>query len=63
KNIGQHSISAANIAEWLGMTERNARRILGDLAEYGLAEIIGEEAPASRGRPRKIYRITPQKVT
>lgn len=57
KNIGQNSISAADVAEWLGMTERNARRILGDLAECGLAEIIGEEAPASRGRPRKIYRI------
>lgn len=57
KNLGQNSISAPDIAEWLGMTKRNARRILGDLEEHGLAELIGEEAPTNRGRPRKIYRI------
>ncbi|MCZ8516236.1 hypothetical protein O9H85_28345 [Paenibacillus filicis] len=57
KNLGQNSISAPDIAEWLGMTKRNARRILGDLEEHSLAELIGEEAPTNRGRPRKIYRI------
>jgi DNA-binding MarR family transcriptional regulator len=59
KKLGQQSISAGDIAEWLGMTQRNARRILHELEVHGLAEMIGEEAPASRGRPRKIYRITP----
>ncbi|MFB0841592.1 hypothetical protein [Paenibacillus oleatilyticus] len=57
KNLGQNSISAPDIAEWLGMTKRNARRILGDLEEHGLVELIGEEAPTSRGRPRKIFRV------
>lgn len=57
KNMGQNSISAPDVAEWLSMTKRNARRILGDLEEHGMAELIGEEAPTNRGRPRKIYRI------
>lgn len=57
KNMGQNSVSASDIAEWLGMTQRNARRILSDLEQHKLAQLIGEEAPTSRGRPRKIYRI------
>ncbi|TBL79446.1 hypothetical protein [Paenibacillus thalictri] len=59
KNVGQDSISASLIAETLSMTKRNARRILTDLEEHGLVELIGEEAPTNRGRPRKIYRIKP----
>ncbi|WP_257350971.1 hypothetical protein [Pseudalkalibacillus decolorationis] len=57
KRMGSHSITASNIAEWLKMTPRNARRILNSLVEEGIAEIIGEEAPTSKGRPRKIYRV------
>ncbi|USG66918.1 hypothetical protein NDK47_06375 [Brevibacillus ruminantium] len=57
KNLGKNSISSTEIAEWLGMTQRNARRILSDLEQSGLAELTGEEAPASRGRPRKVYRL------
>ncbi|MFM1652289.1 hypothetical protein ACI7RC_09325 [Brevibacillus sp. B_LB10_24] len=57
KHLGKHSLSAPEVAEFLGMTKRNARRILTDLAAHGLAELIGEEAPTNRGRPRKIYRI------
>lgn len=57
KNLGQNSISAGEIAELLGMTQRNARRILSELEQQGFAELIGEEVPTNRGRPRKIYRI------
>ncbi|WP_408008571.1 hypothetical protein ACJROX_28665 [Pseudalkalibacillus sp. A8] len=57
KRVGNGSITAANIAEWLKMTPRNARRILNGLVEQGIAEIIGEEAPTTKGRPRKIYRV------
>jgi hypothetical protein len=56
-NMGRQSISAADVAEWLNMTQRNARRILSDLEKEGLAREIGEETPATRGRPRKIYRV------
>lgn len=58
KRLGNGSITAANIAEWLKMTPRNARRILNGLEEQGIAEVIGEEAPTSKGRPRKIYRVS-----
>jgi hypothetical protein len=57
KNISQNSITSANISEWLKMTQRNANRILNDLEQQGLAVIIGEESPVSRGRPRKIFRV------
>ncbi|MDQ0252809.1 putative transcriptional regulator [Evansella vedderi] len=58
KRMENNSITAAGLADWLKMTPRNARRILNGLAEQGLVEIIGEEAPKSKGRPSKIYRIT-----
>lgn len=57
KRTNTHSINASILAEWLKMTPRNARRILNNLVEYGIAEIIGEEAPISKGRPRNIYRV------
>jgi hypothetical protein len=60
KRLGNSSITAAQIADWLKMTPRNARRILTGLAEQGIAEIIGDEAPSSKGRPRKIYRVSDQ---
>ncbi|PTM59061.1 hypothetical protein [Desmospora activa] len=52
-----HSITSSDVAAWLKMTQRNARRILHELEQHSLAEVIGEEAPPARGRPRKIYRI------
>lgn len=57
KRLGSQSITVANVADWLKMTPRNARRILTSLTDQGIAEIIGEEAPSSKGRPRKIYRV------
>lgn len=57
KKLAQHSVSAFDIAEWLNMTQRNARRILGSLEKYGLAEVIGEETPGPRGRPRRLFRV------
>ncbi|MCY7753301.1 hypothetical protein MOF38_08435 [Bacillus haynesii] len=57
KRMTNHSITAAILSEWLKMTPRNARRILNGLVNEGIAVIIGEEAPTTKGRPRKIYRI------
>lgn len=54
---GKGSVTARRIADWLKMSERNARRILNSLLKAGLAEIIGEESSGSRGRPRNIYRV------
>ncbi|GHH99873.1 hypothetical protein [Neobacillus kokaensis] len=57
KRLGKNTVTASEIAEWLKMTQRNARRILTDLTKVGIAEEVGEEAPTTRGRPRKIYRV------
>ncbi|PIC57976.1 hypothetical protein CSV80_06635 [Sporosarcina sp. P12(2017)] len=57
RNLGKHAITAADIAEWLKMTERNARRLLNNLTNAGIAKIIGQEAPATRGRPRNVYQV------
>lgn len=57
QRMGNGSITANQISDWLKMTPRNARRILTGLVENGIADIIGEEAPTSKGRPRKIYRV------
>lgn len=56
KNI--HSMTSVDLSNWLNMTPRNARRILNSLVKNNLATIIGEEAPNTKGRPRKIYQIS-----
>lgn len=53
----QKCITAAVVSEILGMSERNARKILASLHGNDLAEVVGHETPTTKGRPRKIYRI------
>lgn len=53
----QSSITASDVAQRLEMTERNARKILSALQKSGLAELIGQETPTSKGRPRQVFRI------
>lgn len=55
--LRQNAISANELAKWLGMTPRNARRILSDLEKEGLAKVIGEETPGARGRPRRLFKV------
>ena len=52
----QTELTSHELARWLKSTERNARRILGELERIGLARITGEES-IGRGRPRKIYEL------
>ncbi|RKN81998.1 hypothetical protein [Paenibacillus ginsengarvi] len=54
---GKQSVTAADLASWLDMTPRNANRLLAELERGGLARVVGEEAPAPKGRPRKLFRI------
>lgn len=56
-NFCNYSVSSADIAEWLNMTQRNARRILNDLEKQGLAVLSGQEVSPLGGRPRKIYQV------
>ncbi|WP_340085036.1 hypothetical protein MHB50_06145 [Siminovitchia sp. FSL H7-0308] len=50
-------VTAKDISEWLGYSERNARRVLSELQKAKLASVKGEEQPGNRGRPRKIFEL------
>ncbi len=54
---GWHDFTSKDLSVHLGMTERNVRRIVADLCQANLLEMIGEEAPPARGRPKKVYRM------
>jgi len=51
-------ISAHELAQYMQILPRSARRILMELEAKGFAQVVGEESPNPRGRPRKVYRIT-----
>lgn len=55
------TIGAESLAQYLSMTERNARRLLANLSANGMAVEIGEEAHGA-GRPRKMYQIDLSKL-
>lgn len=57
KKRGTSEISAHELAMYLQIMPRSARRILMELEAKGFAQVIGEESPHPRGRPRKVYRI------
>ncbi|MEI4831398.1 hypothetical protein WAX78_18395 [Bacillus sp. FJAT-53711] len=46
-----------DLATHLEMTERNVRRIITDMCEVDLAQCVGQETYATRGRPSKIYQL------
>ena len=49
-------ISAQEMAYYLQMTDRSARRILGILEKQGYGKIVGEKSEG-RGRPKKMYEL------
>ena len=50
-------ISASELAQYMQITTRSARRILNELEVNGLAQVVAEESPRMTGRPRKIYKL------
>ena len=50
-------LTAPELAHFLGVTVRNANRILASLTENGVAEVIGTRLISSTGRPSKVYRL------
>lgn len=58
KKLGKREINAHELAQYMQILPRSARRILMELEAKGVARIIGDENPHPRGRPRKIYRIS-----
>lgn len=57
RKIGKSEISAHDLAQYMNILPRSARRILTELEAKGLAQIVAEETLHPRGRPRKIYKI------
>lgn len=58
KLSGSNRITTQELAHRLGVTVRNANRILGSMAEGGAARVILEQTSKSRGRPVKVYELT-----
>lgn len=57
RRMGWNAFTVNQLAEQLAVTPRNISRIMTGLVEAGLAECVGQEAVAERGRPSKIFRI------
>ncbi|MDM5249323.1 hypothetical protein [Lysinibacillus sp. G4S2] len=57
QKMGWSDFTTKDLATHLEMTERNVRRIVTDMCKVDLAQCIGQETYAARGRPTKIYRL------
>jgi hypothetical protein len=54
--LDKEAISADDLALYLEITPRSARRLLTTLADQGIAESAGDEM-VIKGRPRKLYKV------
>lgn len=52
-----NKITSVDLAERLGVTVRNANRILGNLEKGGAAEVVYSESISTKGRPVKVYEL------
>lgn len=57
QKMGWSDFTTKDLATHLEMTERNVRRIVTDMCKVDLAQCIGQETYAARGRPTKIFRL------
>ena len=57
KMNGSYEITTNELANHLGVTVRNANRILRNLENGGHATIAHTRSTASKGRPVKVYRL------
>ncbi|KQL43619.1 hypothetical protein AN963_29860 [Brevibacillus choshinensis] len=60
--INSNELSSEEMAHYLGITLRSARRILNRLEEIGVAKISYKKQDKLRGRPQKIYKIDFQSI-
>lgn len=56
EKIGSRTFKAEELALYLSITSRSARRLLNSMVNSRLAEVVGEEI-IGKGRPAKLYRI------
>lgn len=57
EKLDKNNLDAITVKDYLGISERSARRILNTLVESGTGEVKYTESKAKTGRPRKIYEI------
>ncbi|MGE5632980.1 MAG: hypothetical protein ACM3TR_18075 [Caulobacteraceae bacterium] len=55
--LNKNCIEAEELANYLGISVRSARRILKQITDAGYGSIIASESRAGIGRPRQIYEI------
>ena len=53
----QDLLTASDVAEYLGVQERTARRVVKRLERSGIAEVVSAQRDGHSGRPRLLYRI------
>lgn len=54
---GSQIITPEQLAIGLAVTKRNARRILSQLLDAGLANVVGLDQPGTRGRPQRVFEV------
>jgi len=54
--LDKETVAADDLAMYLAITPRSARRLLSTLVDQGLAQVAGEEMLA-KGRPRNLYKV------
>ncbi|MDH4619242.1 transcriptional regulator [Brevibacillus sp. AY1] len=57
KSNGKYQITSWELAHGFGISLRSARRILSKLENSHLVQVIGEEQPLTKGRPRQVYAL------
>ena len=55
--LGSQEITSSDITTHMGVTIRNANRILGNLEANNLAIVTHEKSAQTKGRPQKVYKV------
>lgn len=62
RSIGDERVTARELAEKLSITPRSANRFLSALNEAGLATVSDVRRGTTRGRPERVYTISPNSL-
>ncbi|HAQ08190.1 MAG TPA: transcriptional regulator [Bacillus bacterium] len=58
RSRSSRQFTAADLADYLGVTRRSTERLLKKLLDHGYADAVGEEMTYHQGRPRAIYELS-----
>ena len=53
EKLGRDQLTSQELAEYLGLTQRSASRLLGQITQRGGAQEVLSDGPSRRGRPQK----------